>query len=229
MHFSFVSIFNDFAKAYFEDALLARAIKNKLISTSFYDPRDFTKNKYKKVDDYLIGGGAGLLLAPKPLCACLAHIYALDKEAYFIFLCPTGKPFIQNDAKRLAKKKHICFVSGRYEGFDERIIELFAKEIFSIGDFIITGGELASLCLADAIARNIKGVLGNERSLEEESFEELLEAPKFTKPKDFRNILAPSEFLKGNHAKIASLKNKLALCKSSFHRPDLAKRKKNEK
>ena len=175
---------------------------------------------------------------------------------HIIFLTPCAKPFTQNDAKRLAKKSHIAFVCGRYEGIDERAIEAFADEVFCIGDFILTGGELAALCLCDSVARNISGVLGNSESLQGESFENyLLEAPVFARhikgenaknetldslltefpsadfgfsnqssaknDKNFANFLAPSVYSKGNHSKISTLKNDLAVCKTRYFRPNL--------
>ena len=175
---------------------------------------------------------------------------------HIIFLTPCAKPFTQNDAKRLAKKLHIAFVCGRYEGVDERAIEAFADEVFCIGDFILTGGELAALCLCDSIARNISDVLGNSESLQGESFENyLLESPVFARHikgenaknetldslltdfstadfglshqssaknnKNFANFLAPSVYSKGNHSKISTLKNDLAVCKTRYFRPNL--------
>lgn len=122
----------------------------------------------------------------------------------------------------MAQKEHIVFVNGRYEGIDERVVETYADEIFSIGDYVLTGGELASMVMSDAISRNIQGVLGNQESLDEESFEEkLLEAPSFTKPAVFEGKFVPSEFLKGNHAKIAHLKIAMAKLKTKYFRPDL--------
>jgi len=125
----------------------------------------------------------------------------------------------------LSEKKHLVFVSGRYEGIDERVVEQYADELFSIGDFILTGGELPSLCICDAISRNIPGVLGNEASLEIESFENaLLEAPAFTKPNIFHESSIIKEYLKGNHSKISALKKDLSLLKTKFFRPDLYKK-----
>ena len=134
----------------------------------------------------------------------------------------------------MAKKEHIVFVCGRYEGFDERLIELYANEVFSIGDFILTGGELAALCLCDSMASQINGVLGNSESLKGESYEDfLLEAPNFVKPHIFKNLSIPSEYSKGNHAKICDLKLKASEAKTRFHRLDLywqyKQRLKNEK
>ncbi len=225
MRFSFVTLFPNLVEPYFNDSILKKAREKELIKLDFYNPRDYTSNKHNKVDDTLCGGGAGQLIFPQPLFDLLEEIKSKDSEAHIIFPLAAAKPFNQNDAKRLAKKKHIVFVSGRYEGIDERVIETFADEVFSIGDYILTGGELASTVMADSISRNVEGVLGNNESLDEESYnnrvekEELLEAPSFTKPVNFRNLSVPSELLKGNHAKIRNLKSKLSRCKTKYFRP----------
>ena len=170
-----------------------------------------------------------MLLFCQPLFDCLDEIKRKDEDAYIIFPLAAAKPFKQNDAKRLATKKNIVFVSGRYEGIDERVIEKYANEVFSIGDFILTGGELPSLVMADAISRNVENVLGNADSLDMESYENnLLEAPSFTKPENFQNLSVVKEFLKGNHSKIADLKNDLAICKTKYFRPGLVKNKKSK-
>jgi len=225
MEFSFVTLFPNLIEHYFKDSILKKAIEKDLFSYQFYNPRDYTKNKHNKVDDTLYGGGAGQLIFPQPLFDLLDSIKQKDPEAYIVFPLAAAKPFKQNDAKRLAKKKHIVMVSGRYEGIDERIIEKYANEVFSIGDYVLTGGELPSLILTDAIARNIDGVLGNYESLDDESYnldEEnymKLEAPSFTKPDIYEGLSVPSELLKGNHAKIRNLKSKLSRCKTKYFRP----------
>lgn len=225
MRFSFVTLFPNLIKGYFSESILKRAIEDDKISIDFYNPRDFTTDKHNRVDAPMIGGGAGMLMTPQPLMDTLNNVRDTSPKAHIIFLSPVAKPFTQNDAKRLAKKEHIVFVSGRYEGIDERVIEAQADELFSIGDFILTGGELASMVVCDAIARNVDLVLGNSDSLSVESFEEsLLEAPSFTKPKNYENNEVVSEFLKGNHSKITDLKRGLALCKTKYFRPDLYKK-----
>ena len=225
MRFSYVTLFEGLIASYFEDSILKRAIQKSLIEVDFLNPREFTTNKHGKVDDYQASGGAGLVLFPQPLFDLLRHIKSVSPDAYIIFPTPAGKVFTQNDAKRLATKKHLVFVSGRYEGIDERVIETFADELFCIGDYILTGGELPSLVMSDAISRNIEGVLGNSDSLSIESFESpLIEAPSFSKPAIYENQFVPSEFLKGNHAKITSLKNKLSESKTKYFRPDLFSR-----
>jgi len=226
MHYSFVTLFPNLIRGYFSESILKRAIEKKRIAIDFYNPRDFTTDKHNRVDAPMIGGGAGMLMTPQPLMDTLYQVKKDSPDAHIVFLSPVAKRFTQNDAKRLAHKEHIVFVSGRYEGIDERVIESHADELFSIGDFILTGGELASMVLCDAVSRNVEGVLGNSDSLSVESFEEaLLEAPSFTKPTNYDGNEVVSEFLKGNHSKITDLKRGLALCKTKFFRPDLYKKR----
>ena len=228
MKFHFITIFPELVLPYFEGSILARAIKNNLFSIACVDPRKFSNDKHNKVDEYMIGGGAGLLMRPEPIIDALASLK--EQKGHVIALSPAGKKFTNNDAKRLAKFENISFICGRYEGFDERVVEIAVNEVFSIGDFVLTGGELGALCLADAISRHISGVLGNENSLEIESFEDgLLEAPSFTKPNIYKNFSIISAFLKGNHAKITALKNQMALCKTRYFRPDLYAKLQKEK
>jgi tRNA (guanine37-N1)-methyltransferase len=233
MKFIFVTLFPNLIKPYFEDSILKRAIDKNLFSIEFINFREYSTNKHKKVDTPPIGGGAGMVLQIEPLYNCLNHLKQKYPSSKMIFLTPVAKLFNQKDAKRLAKEDVIIFVSGRYEGFDERIIEEFADEVFSIGDFILSGGELASMVLADSIARNIKNVLGNNDSLMIESFENyLLESPTFTKPKTDKNLKysnVVSEFFKGNHSIISSLKEKLAIAKTKYHRPDIYQKFKTRK
>ena len=226
MKFSFVTLFPSLIEGYFSDSILNRAIENSLMEVEYVNPRDYTSNKHGKVDEPMIGGGAGMLMTAQPLFDSIEAIRNSSNSGnvYVVVSTPVGKPFKQNDAKRLAQKEHVVFVSGRYEGMDERFIEEVADELFSIGDFILTGGELASMVMCDAIARNVNGVLGNSDSLSVESFEaSSLEAPSFSKPKVYNEIGVPSELLKGNHAKISDLKNAMAKCKTKYFRPDMHK------
>ncbi len=219
MQINFITLFPNLIAPYFQDSILKRAIENNLLKINFINPRDFTTDKHNRVDLPLIGGGAGMLMMNQPIVDSLKSI---NSESHTIAVTPVGKVFNQKDAIRLAKKQEITILSGRYEGFDERIIENHVDEVFSIGDFILTGGELASLVICDAVVRNIEGVLGNSKSLENESFENnLLEAPNFAKPIEFENSQVTSEYLSGNHKKIEELKLKLSQDKTKFHRPDL--------
>ena len=229
MKFSFISLFPNLISGYFEDSILSRAIEKGLLEINYVNPRDFSADKWKKVDDTAVGGGAGMVMTPQPLFDTLKTLK--EDDVHIIFATPVGKPFNQNDAKRLASKKHVAFVSGRYEGIDERVIERFADEVYSIGDYILTGGELPSLVMADAISRNVEGVLGNQVSLDEESFEGfLLEAPAFARPPEYEGIKSPSEYMNGNHAKITALKLTLSECKTKYFRPnELLKHKRRKK
>ncbi|PAF45461.1 tRNA (guanosine(37)-N1)-methyltransferase TrmD [Helicobacter sp. 11S02629-2] len=237
MKFSFITLFPELIVPYFSYSILGRACELGLIEANYINIRDYALNPYKKVDSALVGGGAGMVLLPNLLHRVLGEV----KDSRILFMAPCGARFSQKDAKRLSKFSHISFVCARYEGFDERNIELDAHEVFSLGDFILTGGELAASAMADSIARQVKGVLGNETSLEGESFENsLLEAPNFaarldsaanmdskksldcdTKLDFFDKGGVPLEYLKGNHAKIADLKLKLSALKTAYFRPDL--------
>ena len=218
MKFNFITLFPNLVSPYFSDSILGKATQKGIIEINYINPRNYTKQKHKKVDDYMVGGGAGLLMSAQPLFDAIDEL----GDTHIIYLTPVGKKFKQNDAKRLANLSNITFICGRYEGIDERVIESKVNEVFCIGDFVLTGGELAAMSLCDAISRNIPGVLGNINSLDIESFESgILEAPSFTKPNIFDGLSVPSAFLKGNHSIIIALKNHMALCKTRFFRPDL--------
>lgn len=218
MRFTYVTLFSNLIEGYFQDSILKRAIDADCFRIGFLNPRDYSASRHHKVDDTAVGGGAGMVMTPQPLFDALS---TLDADAHIIFVAPVGKPFTQNDAKRLATKGHVVFVSGRYEGIDERVLETFADEVFSIGDYVLTGGELPSLVMTDAIVRNLEGVLGNSESLEYESFETaLLEAPSFGKPPLYEDLAVPSEYLKGNHSRILALKSALSEYKTKYFRPE---------
>lgn len=218
MRFTYVTIFSNLIDGYFQDSILKRGIESGKFSIDYLNPRDFSTSKHHKVDDTAAGGGAGMVMTPQPLFDALQ---TFDSDAHIVFVAPVGKQFTQNDAKRLSSKSHVVFVSGRYEGIDERVVERFGDEVFSIGDYVLTGGELPSLVMTDAIVRNLDGVLGNSESLEYESFETpLLEAPSFGKPPIYENMSVPSEYLKGNHSKIRALKSSLSECKTKYFRPE---------
>ncbi|ANV97824.1 tRNA (guanosine(37)-N1)-methyltransferase TrmD [Helicobacter enhydrae] len=224
MTFTFVTLFPELIEGYFGQSILARAVKNALIDVQILCLRDFAQNAYGKVDEPQIGGGAGQVICADVLDRALA---TLPKDAYIIFLTPCAPAFKQEDSVRFARDcRHIVFVCGRYEGFDERSLEVWADEVFCIGDFILTGGELPALCMCDSISRQIQGVLGNQESLCGESFENhLLEAPIFAKTikkmQKFEEISPPLEYSKGNHSRIKVLKNQLSISKTKFHRIDL--------
>ena len=217
MKIVFVSLFPNLIAPYFEDSILKKAKEKNLFEVEFVNFRDFSKNRHKKVDTEIVGGGAGMIIDNDALRNALEFLKEKYSASKTVFLTPVAKKYNQKDAVRLAKEEVLILVSGRYEGFDERLIEDFADEVISVGDFILTGGELASLIIADSVLRNIKGVLGNIESLNEESFNEnLLEAPSFSKMGKVPVILKS-----GNHKKIKEWRDETAFLKTKFHRPDL--------
>jgi len=219
MKIVFVSLFPNLIAPYFEDSILNKAKEKQLFEIEFINFRDFATNKHKKVDTEIVGGGAGMIIDNVALRNALEFLKEKYPTCRIVFLTPVGKRYNQKDAVRLAKEEVLILVCGRYEGFDERLIEDFADEVISVGDFILTGGELASLIIADSVLRNIPGVLGNYESLKEESFNEnLLEAPSFSKMGKVPLVLKS-----GNHKEIKNWREKTSFFKTIFHRPDLFK------
>lgn len=225
LRFSFLTLFPQLVSFYFEDSILKRALEKQIFSLDICNMRAFSPHRYQRADFALIGGGAGQILDPYMVENALQSM----ESGHVIFLSPSGKPYCQQDAKRLATYAHLILVCGRYDGFDERTLETYADEVLSVGDFVLTGGELAALCVCDSVARCLEGTLGNARSLEHESFEEgLLEAPNFANtPKicaskrSCAHIPVISEYSKGNHAKISRVMRDLSVCKTQYHRPAL--------
>lgn len=217
MKIIFVTLFENLIKCYFEDSILKRAVDKSVFEIEFVNFREYSTNRFKRVDTPLVGGGAGMIIDDKALRKCLTELKSKYSKSRVIFLTPVGKKYNQKDAVRLADEEVLILVCGRYEGFDERLIEDFADEVFSVGDYILTGGELGALIIADSVLRNVKGVLGNSESLKGESFENnLLEHPQFSKTGEVPEILKS-----GNHKKIKEWQHKLSICKTKFHRPDL--------
>lgn len=227
MKFSFLTLFPSLISGYFSDSILKRALDCAKIEVEIIDFREFSTDKHKKVDNYQASGGAGLVICADVLERAIRTL--ATPQSHIIYLTPVAKRFLQCDAKRLAQNQsHIIFICGRYEGVDERVIEGFVDEVFSIGDYILTGGELASLVLCDCIARQVPGVLGNEKSLCGESFEnDLLEAPLFTKNISGTSAGIPAQYLNGNHRRNYEFKTALARAKTKYFRPDLWRNSQN--
>ena len=222
MNAVFVTLFPSLVEGYFKDSILGRACQEGALTLRFFNPLDYSRVKQGGVVVALDGGGGGMVMSIQPLDATLQSVKMKFPTAKIVFVTPAGKPFIQSDALRLAKEESVVFVCGRYEGIDERVIEAYGDELFSIGDYILTGGELPAMVMCDAIARHIPKVLGNSDSLAYESFNEpLLEAPTFGKPSDYEGVCVPSVLLKGNHSKISLFKRNLSLLKTKYFRPDL--------
>ena len=183
-----------------EHSILKRASENGIIKFNIVNIRDFSKDKHKKCDDYPFGGGAGMLMMVEPLYDAIKSVY--KKNAKIIFPSPQGKIFNQEKAKELSKCEHLIFVCGHYEGVDERIFELFPMEEISIGDYVLTGGELASMVIVDSLSRFVDGVISKE-SLDNESFSNgLLEYPQYTRPAEFKGLKVPEVLLSGNHGEV---------------------------
>ncbi|MCJ7839619.1 tRNA (guanosine(37)-N1)-methyltransferase TrmD [Lederbergia sp. NSJ-179] len=206
-------------------SILKKAEEKQAVSYSLENFRRFSDNKHKTVDDYPYGGGAGMVLKPQPIFDAVSHL--TDKSTTkprIILLCPQGERFDQKKAEELAKEEHLIFICGHYEGYDERIREHLVTDEISIGDYVLTGGELGAMVVIDAVVRLLPGVLGNEESPIHDSFSTgLLEHPHYTRPADFRGMKVPDILLTGNHAKIEEWRREQSLKRTKERRPDLLK------
>lgn len=224
MKYYFLTLFPEIFETYFQTGMIGRSVKNGLISYQIINIRDFSDNKHHKVDDSPYGGGAGMVMAAPPIVKALKSIDNYSAIPV-IYLTPGGKPFNQNDGMILAENKALIFICGHYEGIDQRVIDYYVDLEFSVGDYVLTGGELPALTLADAISRHIPGFLGNCESLSEESFEHyLLEYPQYTKPREFEGYQVPEVLLSGNHAEINKWRFEKAQENTRKKRPDLHKK-----
>ena len=218
-----ITIFPDYFNA-LEISLLGKAKQAGLIEIAVHDLRSHTTDKHHSVDDTPFGGGAGMLMKPEPWGLALDEV--LTEDSVVIFPSPAGELFTQKMAQELSQEKHLVFACGRYEGIDERVVE-YSKtkakvKVVSLGDYVLNGGEVASLAMIEAIARLIPGVIGNAASLEEESHSErLLEYPSYTKPANWRGFEVPEVLLSGNHAAIAAWRKQQSLKRTMEQRPDL--------
>ena len=223
MNFTFISLFPEIIRSALNESITKRAIEKSLISFETINPRDYLKPK-ERIDDKVYGGGPGMLLKSEPLMKAIDNATSkFDKsERKIIYLSPKGKPFTQETAETLASEKNIIFICGRYEGIDQRIIDHYVDDEISIGDYVLSGGELPALVVFDAIARNIEGVLGDDASLEQESFSGgLLEYPQYTRPEKMKLGDVPKELLTGNHAAIEQWRKKQMLGITASRRKDL--------
>ena len=217
------TIFPDIFENVFKYSIIKRAIDRNLIEINTYDIRDYTLNKHKKIDDYPYGGGPGMLMMADPIYRCYEDVLRKKKEIHTIYLTPKGKILKQKTLNEIVKKnKSIFVICGHYEGVDQRLIDLIVDEEISIGDYVLTGGEIAGLVLIDAIARLIPGVLKNTICFEEEShYNGLLEHPQYTKPREWRNLEVPEVLLSGNHEEIAKWKLEKSIEETKNKRPDM--------
>ena len=222
MTYHFLTLFPNIISAYFEESMMKRAVEAGLIAVDVRDIRDYTKDRHRRTDDYPYGGGAGLVMTPQPLADAIRSIPDWE-NCEIIHLTPGGTPFSQPEGKQLAQAgRDIIFICGHYEGIDQRILDRFVTKEYSAGDYVLTGGELPALIIADAAARHIPGVLGNADSLDEESFSgDLLEYPQYTRPEAFEGDRVPDVLLSGHHKNIAEWPTAQAEARTRERRPDL--------
>lgn len=205
-----------------KESIIERATKNNKVTINIINIRDYSKDKHKKCDDYTFGGGPGMLMMPQPIYDAMTSIEGYE-SALKIYMSPKGETFTQKKAQSLAKTyDHIIILCGHYEGVDERIIEMLIDEEISIGDYVLTGGELPAMVVVDAMLRNIDGVLGGEESAEIESFSDnLLEYPQYTKPRDFMGHVVPDVLVSGDHGKVDKWRREQSEKITKQRRPDL--------
>jgi len=221
MQFNVISLFPDLIESYFDYSILKRAKEAGVVSVKAINPRDFSTSKHKKVDDTPYGGGAGMVLMCEPFFGAYNSIEKKENSKT-ILLTPQGKPFTHKMSLEFAQYDELTIICGHYEGFDERIRQNIDCEEVSIGDFVLTGGELPALCLIDSISRNIEGTLGKIESAHTDSFcDELLEYPQYTKPSDYNGWQVPEVLLSGNHAQINYWRKKEQIRRTKERRPDL--------
>ena len=220
MIFDVLTLFPEIIQSYCDVSIMKRAKEGGVFSVNAVNPRDFTLDKHKKVDDTPYGGGAGMVLAPQPYVDAYDSIEKLENS--ITVMLSQGEPLSEQLVLDLAKYDQIIMLCGHYEGFDERIREIIKPKEISIGDFVLTGGELPSLCLIDAVSRKLNGTLGKIESAEEDSFSNgLLEYPQYTKPRDFRGYKVPEVLLNGNHKEINEFRLQQQIERTKTRRPDL--------
>lgn len=221
MKIDIVTIFPKMFESPFSETIIKRAREKGLVDFCIHDIRDFANDKHRTVDDTPYGGGAGMVMKPKPLCDCVESIERVEKSSRIV-LTPQGEPFNQEIARELSSLDQLVLICGRYEGMDERARKIIADREISIGDYVLSGGEIPAMVLSDAVIRLLPGVLGNESSVEHESFEKgLLEHPQYTRPEIFRGMSVPEVLLSGNHAEIDRWRHEEAIKRTGATRPDL--------
>lgn len=222
-----MTLFPDIFNSYMNESIMKRAVEKGIIDVHIYNIRDFSNNKHKKVDDYPFGGGAGMVMTPQPIYDTYKHIiktYNINNPRV-IYLTPKGKVYNQSIVKEMSIEEDIILLCGHYEGIDERIIDLIVTDEISIGDYVLTGGELPALIMIDSISRLIPGVLNQNESFEEESFKDnLLEYPHYTRPREFEELKVPEVLLSGNHKKIDEWRREESIRITKERRLDLYKK-----
>ena len=223
MRFDVLTLFPDMIESHCSYSILKRAIESGVIDVKTVNPRDFTIDKHKKVDDTPYGGGAGMVLMAQPYVDAYESVEQVE-NSITVMLSPQGEPMCEQVVRELSHYDQIICLCGHYEGFDERIREIIKPREISLGDFVLTGGELPALCLIDAVSRKIEGTLGKIESAEDDSFSDgLLEYPQYTKPREYRGLKVPEVLLNGNHKEIDAFRQEQRLIRTKARRPDLLK------
>lgn len=224
MKIDILTLFPEIIEGAFKTSILNRAVEKDIIQYQLTDYRQFANNKHQKVDDYAYGGGAGMVLTPQPIFDAVEHIKSgsPNTNPRVILMCPQGEPYTQKKAEELAEESHLIMICGHYEGYDERIREHLVTDEISMGDYVLTGGEIGALAVTDSVVRLLPGALGNEKSAKEDSFSTgLLEHPQYTRPQNFRGMEVPAVLLQGHHAKIEAWRREQSLKRTYQRRPDL--------
>jgi tRNA (guanine37-N1)-methyltransferase len=224
MQIDILTLFPEMFSGVLGQSMLQKAVEKSAVHYNVVNFRDFADNKHATVDDYPYGGGAGMVLKPQPIFDAVAALkeQAKGRAPRVILLCPQGERYEQRKAEELAKEDHLIFICGHYEGYDERIREHVVTDEISIGDYVLTGGELGAMVVVDSVVRLLPEVLGNQESHMKDSFSTgLLEHPHYTRPADFRGMKVPAVLMSGNHKLIEEWRNKEALRRTLLRRPDL--------
>ena len=223
MKIDIMTLFPEMCEAVLSESIIGRARKAGLVTVNCHNIRDFAGNKHNRVDDAPYGGGMGMVMQAEPIYNCFKSLFDGEKP-HLVYMSPKGKTFKQSDAVRLSKMEHIVLLCGHYEGVDERILEEIVDEEISVGDYVLTGGELPALMVTDAVCRMIKGVLSDDICFTEEShFDGLLEYPQYTRPEIWHDREVPKVLLSGNHAEIAKWRKQMSIEVTRQKRPDLLK------
>jgi tRNA (guanine37-N1)-methyltransferase len=225
MRIKLLTLFPDMLDAVTAFGITGRAVDQGILNVEAVNPRDFSHDRHGTVDDRPFGGGPGMVMKPEPLSEALRSCGADDETNYVVYLSPQGQPLDQAKVNELARRESLILVAGRYEGIDERVIDTFVDEEISIGDYVLSGGELPAMVLIDAMARRLPGVLGHQDSAEQDSFsgeyENLLDCPHYTRPEEFEGKAVPEVLRSGDHAAIRQWRMKQALARTAQRRPEL--------
>ncbi|MCX7970711.1 MAG: tRNA (guanosine(37)-N1)-methyltransferase TrmD [Negativicutes bacterium] len=222
MRFSIITLFPAMFDKVFDVSIIGRARRNGLIAVELFDLRDFSRDKHRTVDDHPFGGGGGMIIKPEPVFAAVEAVRQRHGDGRVILLSPAGRVLRQPQVRQLGRWRHLIMICGHYEGVDERVAEFLADECLSVGDYVLSGGELPAMVVVDAVSRQIAGVLGNSSGADNDSFADgLLEYPQYTRPAEFRGWVVPEVLLSGHHRRIAEWRREQAETRTRTRRPDL--------